>query len=744
MAIDIKKFVIRFIEEARDHINRLNDGLATLESGSGDAEVINTIFRSAHTIKGSSRMLKLLTITETAHKLEDVMGGLRDGSLQFSPPLGQLLYRAVDALSALIDTLAETNDAATLPPPDEALCAALTQACTGQQPSSPAQPEAAIIAVDATAEPISDPVSTPAPSAPVAPASPPKAPAAPATPPEAKLKTAETVRVRLSKLDELIKLMGEVVSSHARMRQRLVDIGAIERDLSENAGPDAASHVHQFALLLKDDVQAQEALMDELHDKTLLMRMLPLSIVFEPAARMVRELARSLGKQVECVVIGAEIELDRQMIDKLADPIIHLIRNAIDHGLETPETRIAAGKSAQGKLTLSARQDGSWVVIDVSDDGGGIPLTAVREKAIKKGMISAEKGAALTDQEAIDLIFLPGFSTNSIITDMSGRGVGMDVVKQAILDDLQGVVNVETRLGAGTTFSLRLPLSLAVMRVLLVEVDGLPFGFTAQYVGELLRLPTSALLTVAERNAVIIRNEFVPVVPLSELLRIPAHLNAAVDSANRSKTDLGMLLLVLRVRNEKIAVQVDQLLDERDMVIKPLPEHMRRLPLVSGVVTTGKNELVSVLHAPALLETARRARTQAVRVEAASHVEENHYRVLVVDDSLNTREIEKDVLEAYGYHVTLAEDGLDGLHKAMDGDFDAVLTDVEMPNMDGFTLTARLRQEEKYRNKPIIIITSREKEEDKRRGVQVGADAYIVKGDFDQSGLVDTLRALLG
>jgi two-component system, chemotaxis family, sensor kinase CheA len=552
MAIDIKKFVIRFIEEARDHINRLNDGLSTLESGSGDGEVINTIFRSAHTIKGSSRMLKLLTITETAHKLEDVMGGLRDGSLQFSPALGQLLYRAVDALSALIDTLAETNDAATLPPPDEALCAALTQACTGQPASPPIQPAAANLAVDAPVEPISDPVPTPAPSPPVVPASTPKVPAAPATPAEPKLKTAETVRVRLTKLDELIKLMGEVVSSHARMRQRLVDIGAIERDLSENAGPDAASHLHQFALSLKDDVQAQEVLMDELHDKTLLMRMLPLSIVFEPAARMVRELARSVGKQVECVVIGAEIELDRQMIDKLADPIIHLIRNAIDHGLETPETRLAAGKPAQGKLTLSARQDGSWVVIDVSDDGGGIPLAAVREKAVKKGMISAEKGAALTDQEAIDLIFLPGFSTNSIITDMSGRGVGMDVVKQAILDDLQGVVNVETRLGAGTTFSLRLPLSLAVMRVLLVEVDGLPFGFTAQYVGELLRLPASALLTVAERNAVIIRNEFVPVVPLSELLRIPAHLNSAVDSPNRSKTDLGMLLLVLRVRNEKL------------------------------------------------------------------------------------------------------------------------------------------------------------------------------------------------
>ncbi len=727
MAIDIKKFVIRFVEEARDHINRLNEGLATLEAGSADKEGINSIFRSAHTIKGSSRMLKLTTITETAHKLEDVMGGLRDGSLQFSPSLGQLLYRAVDALSALVDTLAETTDGASLPPTDEALCAALAQAASGQLGATPPVMIAAVPGQPPLTAPLVD--VAPLPVLAVAP------------PVETKLKTAETVRVRLSKLDELIKLMGEVVSSHARMHQRLIDIRTIEHKLVEHAGSDAAAHLHRFAQTLKDDVQAQEVLMDELHDKTLLMRMLPLAIVFEPAARMVRELARSVGKQVECVVNGAEIELDRQMIDKLSDPIIHLIRNGIDHGIEMPELRTAAGKSEQGRLILSARQDGAWVVIEIADDGGGIPLLAVRDKAVKKGFISAEKAAAMTDQEAIDLIFLPGFSTNNIITDLSGRGVGMDVVKQAVLDDLQGVVNVETRLGVGTTFSLRLPLSLAVMRVLLVEVDGLPFGFTAQYVAELLRLPYESMLQIAERNTVIIRNEFVPVVPLSELLHIPARL---VRPATLTKQRLGMLLLVLRVRNEKIAVLVDELLDERDMVIKPLPEHMRQLQLVSGMVTTGKNELVGVLHAPALLDMARRARTQAVRAEAATHAGSEHYKVLVVDDSLNTREIEKDVLEAHGYQVTLAEDGLDGLKKALDEDFDAVLTDVEMPNMDGFSLTARLRQEEKYRTIPIIIITSREKEDDKRRGVQVGADAYIVKGDFDQSSLVDTLRALLG
>jgi chemotaxis protein histidine kinase CheA len=584
MAIDIRKFVARFVEEARDHLNRLNDGLAALESGSADAEGINAIFRSAHTVKGSSRMLKLTTITETAHKLEDVLGALREGSLQFSPPLGQLLYRAVDHLATLIDKLAETGDGASLPPTDAALCEALAQAAGGA--TAPAAPALAPVAV------------------PPAPTSVPTPATAPAQPAEPKLKTADTVRVKLAKLDELVKLMGEVVSSHARMRQRLVDIHALERELGASLDEAAAARLHRFARTLKDDVQAQEALMDELHDKTLLMRMLPLAIVFEPAARLVRELARSVGKQVECAVGGAEIELDRQMIDKLSDPIIHLIRNAIDHAIEPPEARTAAGKPAQGRLRLSARQDGGWVVIDIADDGGGIPVAAVRDKAVKKGFFTAEKAATLTDQEAIDLIFLPGFSTSNIITDLSGRGVGMDVVKQTILDDMQGVVSVETRPGAGTTFSLRLPLSLAVMRVLLVEVDGLPFGFTAQHVIELLRLPHEALMSVAERNAVIIRNEFVPVVPLAELLRIPATLGRPV----RDDRKLGQLLVVLRVRNEKIAVRVDELLDERDMVIKPLPEHMRKLPMVSGMVITGKNELVSVLHAPALLELARRAR----------------------------------------------------------------------------------------------------------------------------------------
>ncbi len=732
MAIDLTKFVLRFAEEARDHLAKMGDGIASLEQGIADPELINALFRSAHTIKGSSRMVKLTAITETAHRLEDLLGAMREGTLQFSAELGQALYRGIDAIAQLVDRVAEQPANPDLPPVDEELCRVLTAvlqpvvrdaaAEVGSLPASSVQ-QGSDKSVDAP-EPAPQPVAEP------------------------KLRAAETVRVRLSKLDELIKLMGEVVSSHARMRQRLQDLQGLERMIVGNSSYEQCQGaLHRFSRALKDDVQAQNLLMDELHDKALLMRMLPLSVVFDSAGRMVRELARSLNKQAECVVSGAEIELDRQMIDQLSDPIIHLLRNAIDHGLESIEKRVQAGKAPIGHISLSARQDGGWVLIEISDDGAGIDLATVKEKAVRKGIVSEEAAGSLAQEDIIDLIFLPGFSTSAIITDMSGRGVGMDVVKRCIVDDLQGMVSVVTRPGHGSTFSLRLPLSLAVMRVLLVEVQGLPFGFTSQYVAGLVRVPRESLMVVAAgRNAVVLDNEFVPVVSLSALVRIPPHLAVSARPGHAGTTS-GLLLVVIQVRNEKLALIVDELLDEYDMVIKQLPEHLRQVPMVSGMVITGKNELVNVLHAPALLDASRKLQRTTVEAErgvTTKEISTGGFRVLVVDDSLSTREIEKDLLEAYGYQITLAEDGQDGLNKALAEPFDAVLTDVEMPKMDGFTLTARLREDDRYRTVPIIIITSREREEDKRRGIQVGADAYIVKSDFEQSSLVDTLRTLLG
>ncbi len=694
MALDIKRFTVRFVEEARDHLRRMEDGMRALEAAPADQETINTIFRSAHTIKGSSRMLKLTAINTLAHKLEDVLGAVREGGLVPAPALISLLQRAVDTIAAQVEQVADGRDVAEA---EAALISDLAKAMNGDSVGS------------------APPSPTPAPDS---------------TSVDVRVKSPDTVRIPLGKLDEVIKLMGEVVSTHGRLRQRVADLRELERRVQ--AGEYRC--LHDFAHALRDDVQHQELLMEELLGKALIMRMLPLSVVFESAPRMVRDLARSIGKDVTCVVSGQEIELDRQLIDRLGDPLVHLLRNAVDHGIEDPATREAKGKPRRGQVRISARQDGGGVVIEVGDDGAGLPLEAIRDKAVRKGVMSAEQAAALSEAEVIDLIFLPGFSTNAIITDVSGRGVGMDVVKSCIVDDLQGGISVETRSGGGTTFSLRLPLSLAVMRLLLVDVGGQTVGFTGQQVSQIVRVPSDHLLTVAERPVVVVHNEFIPVARLAELLSLPSGTGPEPDA---------VLLVVVAVRGEKLALRIDDLIDERDMVIKPLPEHLRHLPLVSGLVVTGRNALVSVLHAPALVDAARRVRGES-HTTAGSSTDGAGGRVLIVDDSLNTREIERDVLEAYGYQVTLAEDGVDGLNKARAGTFDAILTDVEMPNMDGFSLTASLRQDERYRDTPIIIITSREKEEDKRRGIQVGANAYIVKGDFNQSNLLDTLRSLIG
>ena len=346
MALDLQKFILRFIEEAREHLGRLGEGLAQLDAGHSDREGVNALFRSAHTIKGSSRMLRLASITAVAHQVEEVLGSLREGSQTYTPALGQLLYRAVDHLAALVDALAQSGNAASLPPADEALCQALAQA--GQPATEPQQEVGQVAAPPVpAAPPQAAPVAIPAPAPLVEPGAAPAV--APANAPP-QLQAAQTVRVRLDKLDGLVKLMGEVVASHARLRQRLADIQALLRELGE--APPPALLV--FERQLKDDVQAQEGLMHELHDKTLVMRMLALAIVFEPAARLVRELARSVGKEVECQVSGSEIELDRQLIDQLADPIIHLIRNAAWTMASSPP-RCAVLQASRPKAACSCR-----------------------------------------------------------------------------------------------------------------------------------------------------------------------------------------------------------------------------------------------------------------------------------------------------------------------------------------------------------------------------------------------------
>jgi len=722
MAYDIVKFTSRFVAEAREHLANLNSGLIELEKRPDDGGVLDAVFRSAHTIKGSSRMLRLTPITDVAHRLEDALGALRERRIGHTRSLADLLFLSIDAISAMVERVAVGEKIVQDHTP---LREALAQAAAGAQPQPPA---------DADRGP-----SRPGAAAPE--------PAHRAGGDAARI-AGETIRVTTHKLDDLIRLMGEVVSQQHKLKQRVHDLGTLERSAKRQVeqlrrlGPGAelerARSLHaglkELLAITRQDKTLQDALTAEFQEKALQLRMVPVALVFDPLPRFARDLAASLGKEVDFVVDGGEIELDKKMVEQLGDPLQHLLRNALDHGIEAPQERLRAGKPRRGRVCLSARQEGGSILVELRDDGAGVPLPLVREQALARKMFDAETLHGMDDAALVDLIFQPGFSTSRLITDISGRGVGMDVVKRNIVEDLKGSITISTREGRGSAFAIRLPLTLAIMRILLVGARGRVFGIAAHYVTEMLKVPADEVIAVVTRRALRLHEEFIPIVDLAALL---------VGAAPVRLPEEQLLVIIVGVGSERVGFVVDAIPDEEELVIKSLPDLLAGVRLVSGVTVSGRNEVVPILNVPAVLEAARAA-AAAAQAPAAAGERGREIAVLVVDDSVNTREIERDILEAYGYRVTIAGDGVEALEKAAAAAFDLVITDVEMPRLNGFVLTERLRADPAYRDVPIIIVTSREKEEDRRRGIEVGASAYIVKGAFEQSTLVETVQNLVG
>lgn len=752
MAFDMSKFVGRFVEEAREHVTALNKGMIALENNPGDMEVIHQIFRSAHTIKGSSRMLKLLPISELAHKVEDVFGALREGKINFSSELRAVLYKGVDSIADLIEKTARGENTQE----DQSELLKILEAATAGR-FSEARSDEGIIAVQQNEQPFGVVSTAPlnadghvalqASGMTTLAAEPDQAQKLPEN-----IKVRETIRVSVDKLSELIRIACEITSRQSRTKQDWQEVSHAAKQLKilaeklSAAGPfdpagstaDLIHIIDQMARKLKQigtsgkyDFELQNLLGKELQERSLQLRMLPLSTIFDTFQRSVREIIDSCGKDVSVSIVGGEIEMDKKIIEKLGDPLIHMLRNAIDHGLESSAERLEVGKPARGNISLTACYEGDKVLIVLEDDGRGLALEKIRERALKNGLLGREALDEMSISEIQNLIFLPGFSTSLIITDLSGRGVGMDVVKKNIVDDLKGSISIESKKGEGTTFQLRLPMTLAIMHVFMVEVGGGLYALPDNYINEILKVDSAGLIEVFDKSAVNIREQLVPVEKLQTILGLSGKSEGKGDE---------LLLLIVKVGAERLALIVDNVIDEEDMVIKSLPKHMKGNKIVSGVIITGRDQVVNVLNVPAIFLAAKEAKGSLGRDSVEM---EREIKVLVVDDSVNTREIEKSILEAYGYQVTLAGDGVEALEKARKFKYDIIITDVEMPRMDGFTLTETLRADEQYKNTPIMLLTSRDKEEDKRRGIQVGASAYILKGDFEQSNLIATIENLL-
>lgn len=488
----------------------------------------------------------------------------------------------------------------------------------------------------------------------------------------------------------------------------------------------------------QDNTTRLDLISDELEEKIRTLRLLPLSNVFHFFPRLVRDLAKQEEKQIDLIIEGEETVADKHILEEIKDPLMHLIRNCVDHGLETPAERQARGKSPTGKIWLRGYQTATNIIIEVKDDGRGLDLEKIKETAIRKGMYSSEELATMTRSQIQSLIFESGFSTRTFITEVSGRGVGLDVVRTNI-ERLKGNIEIESIPGEGTTFRIQLGTTLATANVLLVKVFGITHAIPIEFVQTTLLVALEEIFTIEGRQTIALENEAVSVAPLAELLEL-----GVSDNAQKLGDKSSYPCILIKIGEEKFGLFVDEVTDTQDVVIKPQSKILKRVRNVTGSTILGTGEVCMILNPPDLLKSIQK-RDLAVKV--ARNVDANKAKVrptiLLAEDSIATRTQEKRILEGAGFEVVTAVDGLDAWSKLKTRKFDAVVSDVQMPNLDGLGFTSKIRQDNQYSELPIILVTSLASDEDKKRGADAGANAYIVKGKFNQDMLIDTLHRLV-
>jgi two-component system, chemotaxis family, sensor kinase CheA len=676
------RFRAMFAEEAEGRLAALSELLLELEGNGDDRELLSSVFREAHTLKGAAAVVGMADVLRVAHAMEEVLEGLRRGDGAATPAMVDAMLGAVDGMRELVPAALAGDDRA----------------------------DQADRLVDALRDPPADPE----------PAPPPEAPAARSGPPAAAAGRRDTIRLPVQRLDELVRLVGEASAAALRVGRLITDELGVE--------PAGIPELHDLTRVL-----------DSLQERTLQARMVPFATIAEPLRRVGRDLARSLSKAVELELRGQETELDRGVLEQIADPLLHLVRNAIDHGIEPPEARLSAGKPPRGTVKVRATQLGSEVVVTVADDGRGIDLEQVRRRAGAAGDTLDGVG----DDEAIYAIFRSGLSTAAAVSEVSGRGVGLDVVRTS-LAAVRGRVEVHSEPGAGSEFRLSVPITLAVLPCLLVEASGRRFGIPMHSVVSAEAAGWSQ--DHVEGQVVIrVRDQILPVSDLGVILGDPARQDATPTADSPA--------VVVASMTRRHAFRVDALLGQRNVVVKDLGRLLPRLALLAGASLEPDGSILLVLDVSGLVDRARWLRTTAGQRRAAADGGGAARRppgsavgasILVVDDTAVVRELERSILEEAGYRVRTASDGRSALTALAGPQVDLVVTDVDMPNCDGLELTRTIRAEPGLVGLPVVVVTSKATDADRRLAMEAGADAYLVKGDLDRRSLLEVVGRLLG
>lgn len=764
-----KSLLKKFQEVTADRLQKIQLGVLDLEKETAD-QAAEDVARELHTMKGEARMLGLPVIGQLAHAAEDVLRAEREGRTA-TEIATDVLLRACDVLSDLNEDLSGAN---TGTPASEEMVKALAEV-SGQAPPSigPKPKPAAPVAPVAPMAPVSAPVAAaPAPQAPVAaPVAAPeakpamlvqRAPEAPATAPSATEETQgaaaksavadRTIRVNVEVLDSLGLLAGDLLVESARGRLRSSETEALFERFSRlgdrflrlaeqvDIPPQVRvvlDRVESDLHMLRDDafrfVRRNDDGINTLHGNLAKMadhvaeaRLVPLATVFDAFPRAVREMSRTQGKEVDLVIENADIGVDRSMLADVRDALVHLLRNSVDHGVESPDMRQSLGKPLTGRIRIRVRVDGDMLHIEVEDDGRGIDPERLRQAAVSKRLINAVQAAALSEREAIELIFRPGFSTRDQVSELSGRGVGMDVVKRKV-ETLGGSVGVNSRIGRGTTITLRLPQSLALMKVLLVRLGDDVYGMPAADVEAVMRVKPEDRLEIFGTLAVRHRGKPTALVALGPLL--------GLNGGNRFDKPPAV---VVRHGEDHAALVVDGFVDEREVAVKPCGgEFLKGAPFIAGTAALEDGRIAVLLHVPDIMAEVRRMARPVTQAPAAKRL-----RVLLVDDSPIARATEGALVKALGHSLEEAQDGEEAYAKVQNNTYDLILTDVQMPKMDGFSLSRKLKSTPAVARIPVIILSSLASPEDKRRGLDAGADAYLVKGELGVEVLAQAIDRL--
>ncbi|GHR36478.1 chemotaxis histidine kinase/response regulator CheAY2 [Helicobacter pylori] len=783
---DLQEIMEDFLIEAFEMNEQLDQDLVELEHNPEDLDLLNRIFRVAHTIKGSSSFLNLNILTHLTHNMEDVLNRARKGEIKITPDIMDVVLRSIDLMKTLLvtirDTGSDTNNGkeneieeavkqlqaitsqnlegakeGTKEAPQkenekEAQKEAKEENTEENQENKAKAPTAKNFASDnpLADEPDLDYTNMSAeeveaeierllnkrqeadkerraqkkqeakPKQEVAPKT--ETPKAPKTETKTKAKAdteenkapsigvEQTVRVDVRRLDHLMNLIGELVLG----KNRLIRIYG---DVEERYDGE------KFLEELNQVVSSISAVTTDLQLAVMKTRMQPVGKVFNKFPRMVRDLSRELGKSIELIIEGEETELDKSIVEEIGDPLIHIIRNSCDHGIEPLEERRRLNKPETGKVQLSAYNEGNHIVIKISDDGKGLDPVMLKEKAIEKGVISERDAEGMSDREAFNLIFKPGFSTAKVVSNVSGRGVGMDVVKTNI-EKLNGIIEIDSEVGVGTTQKLKIPLTLAIIQALLVGVQEEYYAIPLSSVLETVRISQDEIYTVDGKSVLRLRDEVLSLVRLSDIFKVDAILESNSD----------VYVVIIGLADQKIGVIVDYLIGQEEVVIKSLGYYLKNTRGIAGATVRGDGKITLIVDVGAMMDMAKSIKVNITTLmneseNTKSKNSPSDYVVLAIDDSSTDRAIIRKCLKPLGITLLEASNGLEGLEMLKNGDKtpDAILVDIEMPKMDGYTFASEVRKYNKFKNLPLIAVTSRVTKTDRMRGVESGMTEYITK-----------------